>query len=506
MLRCDIQRGPVACAGWGDLPGEVHREILRLVPLHDATAARRVWREMRDEVDEVWRAWGIRATAADRRDAIRERLIYRTHVTELECGPLAVYACDGSHAHHLASLGLWWLAMLVAEATGINGMSWAVRDLWHLDQSPLMVAVRARRPVGRGADGEVEWAYALGEEEVGRGVRAAVAMGADVNVRLHRAWPLMTYCAARGCLGAVKACLAARAEVDAANFIHMGWWTAVVHAGRGGHEAVVEALLEAGASAKVGHGGRDQTLAAVCGGHPTPVIVRRLAEAGADVNSEDVNGTALRHAARHGNVALLKVLVEFGADVAVATSHGHTAMHKAANGEVVRWLAAHGASVQGDGGNDSPLQSACSGARVDAVRALIELGADVGYRDRQGGMALHRAAGSYLQQSSVEATQLLLAAGADVTAVDREGRTPLHKVMCAPVVDLLLDAGADLEARDESGRTPICIAALDLPLKSQVALRMADRGADLVNTGGEPGLVQRQVAKLRAEHSAAGPA
>ena len=46
---------------------------------------------------------------------------------------------------------------------------------------------------------------------------------------------------------------------------------------------MVEALLEAGASAKVGEDGQDQTLAAVCDGHPTPGIVRRLAEAGAKV-------------------------------------------------------------------------------------------------------------------------------------------------------------------------------------------------------------------------------
>ena len=69
--------GPVARAGWDDLPGELHREILRLVPLRDATAARGVSRKMRDEVDEGWRAWGIRATAEDWRWGIRRLLVYR---------------------------------------------------------------------------------------------------------------------------------------------------------------------------------------------------------------------------------------------------------------------------------------------------------------------------------------------------------------------------------------------------------------------------------------------
>jgi len=78
--------------GWDDLPGDLHREILRLVPLSDATAARAVSREMRDEVDEVWRAWGIRATKGGGRNAICERLHDRRKMTELDFGPLVVHA------------------------------------------------------------------------------------------------------------------------------------------------------------------------------------------------------------------------------------------------------------------------------------------------------------------------------------------------------------------------------------------------------------------------------
>ena len=147
---------------------------------------------------------------------------------------LVVYAHGRSHAHHWASLGLWWLAVLVAEGPDINGMFWAVREDWNMVLSPLMVAVWVRRPVGCGADGRLEWVYALGEAEVARAVRVAVAMGADVNRQLYRAWPLMSCCTARGCLEAVKACLAAGAEVDAqGGYITDGWWTALVHAGFG---------------------------------------------------------------------------------------------------------------------------------------------------------------------------------------------------------------------------------------------------------------------------------
>ena len=274
------------------------------MPLRDATAARQVSREMRDEVDEAWRAWGIRATAEDRRRSICDQ-VQRTSGCELnavlDCGPAVVYAFGGSHAHHLASLGLGWLALLVAEAPDFNGMTWGARVL---DQSPLMVAVQARKSVGRGAYGEVEWAFTLGDEEVARLVRVAVALGADVNRRLHGARLLMTYCAMRGCVEAVKACLAAGSEVEAlGGDDDAERWTALVHAGRGGHEAVVGALLEAGASARVRSFGQEITFAAVCWGRPTLGIVRRLAEAGADV---------------------------------AAARDGRTAMHNAADGEVVR--------------------------------------------------------------------------------------------------------------------------------------------------------------------------
>ena len=177
-------------------------------------------------------------------------------------------------------------------------------------------------------------------------------------------------------------------------------------------------------------------------------------------------------------------------------------MHWAATGEVVRWLLAHGASVQGDGGYQSPLCEACEEGRVDTVRALIELGADVNYKDRDGQTALHHAASFSKEQEAVEMTGLLVAAGADVNAVNESGTAPLHFAQHAACVDLLVDAGADLEVRDGEGCMPIYPAATgednDRP---EVVLRLADRGANLVNTGGEPGLVKRRVEELRAERS-----
>ena len=163
-------------AGWGDLPGELHREILRLVPLRDATAARGLSQEMRDEVDEVWRAWGIRASAADLRTKIRSDFIEDTKSNtcsprpEVDGGPLAVYASGGSHAHHLASMGLGWLALVV------------VREAGEADQLVGLVGSRAVPANIAGAGAEAGGARGgqqggVGVRAGGRGVGAAGAGG-----------------------------------------------------------------------------------------------------------------------------------------------------------------------------------------------------------------------------------------------------------------------------------------------------------------------------------------
>ena len=136
------------------------------------------------------------------------------------------------------------------------------------------------------------------------------------------------------------------------------------------------------------------------------------------------------------------------------------------------------------------------------VDMLVEARADLEARDEVGKTPLHFAVGSSQGHHAAEITQLLLEAGAAVHAVDHWGITPLHCVRHATCVDLLVDAGAELGTRDWEGRTPIYTVATDsITDRSQVVLRMADRGTDLVNTGGEHGLVMRRVEELRAQRS-----
>ena len=154
-------------------------------------------------------------------------------------------------------------------------------------------------------------------------------------------------------------------------------------------------------------------------------------------------------------MVVMGVLVELGADLASADESGRTAMHAAATGEAVRLLVAHGLSVDGNDRGESPICKLSDDGRVDAVRALIELGADVTCMDWYRWTPLHCAVRSFDEQVAVELTRLLLAAGADARAVHTDDHAPLHCARYARCVGLLLDAGADLEARNGESKTPL---------------------------------------------------
>ncbi|MCY4601729.1 MAG: ankyrin repeat domain-containing protein, partial [Acidobacteria bacterium] len=79
-------------------------------------------------------------------------------------------------------------------------------------------------------------------------------------------------------------------------------------------------------------------------------------------------------------------------------------------------------SAPAAGASDAPLVEAARAGDVEAVRALLDGGADANAPAVDGATALHWA----VHRDDAETVDLLLAAGADSMAANRYGGTPLR--------------------------------------------------------------------------------
>jgi hypothetical protein len=119
---------------------------------------------------------------------------------------------------------------------------------------------------------------------------------------------------------------------------------------------------------------------------------------------------------------------------------------------------------------DTALHLAAAGYRVEMVRLLLATGADPNSaKNHRHSGPLHYAADGYIigpnwnATRQVQTIQCLLDAGAAINARDKNGATALHRAVrtrCAAAVKYLLARGADpiLKNESESGSTPLHLA------------------------------------------------
>lgn len=139
----------------------------------------------------------------------------------------------------------------------------------------------------------------------------------------------------------------------------------------------------------------------------------------------------------------------------------HFALANAAAPGVLRFLLEHGVDLERRVALGwTALLVAVSGGSVDAVRLLLQAGADPNVADEQGAAALafavHRA-------DADQVVPLLLSYGANADARDVRGENALAMAALTQVgggvVRALLAAGADPNARAQDGSTPLLLAA-----------------------------------------------
>ena len=126
------------------------------------------------------------------------------------------------------------------------------------------------------------------------------------------------------------------------------------------------------------------------------------------------------------------------------------------------------------------LIAAAKQGDAEAVRTLLQAGADAGAAEADGSTGLLWA----VYSDSYETAQLLLEAGADPNGANDLGATPLWAAgqnRSATMTDLLLAAGADPNIALLAGETPVMVAAR--AGAADVVDRLARAGADLDRRG-----------------------
>jgi hypothetical protein len=133
---------------------------------------------------------------------------------------------------------------------------------------------------------------------------------------------------------------------------------------------------------------------------------------------------------------------------------------EAGNDMEVRALLAQGADPDTPGADGVTIAiDAAGNNRVEALKALIEAGADVSKPNRFNGQTPAHAA---VTRGSILCLKVLVDAGADLSAADKGGRTPAHfaaNLGRSDMLKLLTDAGADASKADKCGQTPAHFAA-----------------------------------------------
>ena len=255
-------------------------------------------------------------------------------------------------------------------------------------------------------------------------------------------------------------CVAASvdAKIDAPN--HWGG-TPLAAAARGGHTAVVEFLVQQGASLSTEIcGGCSVLHIAAANGHTA--AVHALVRAGAPVDQcPPTNVTALAAAVWEGRLEVVRALHAAGAQADPPCKP--SVMFAAAmtgNAELVAYLLQAGAQYQAyDETGITPLYAASLRGHMAVVEHLVDAIGDVDAPCTNGrATALHAAA--YADRLAV--VKRLVQRGASVVAKDNEGYLPLHMAAEAGALDVVVflrQRGSPVDCNTGAGVTAVELAS-----------------------------------------------
>ena len=218
--------------------------------------------------------------------------------------------------------------------------------------------------------------------------------------------------------------------------------------------------------------------------HGQTEIIQLLIENGAEVDMKSGDGTTPLHSAAFlGRVDVVKLLLDNGADIKARNNDGATpvdvlyvdwettafignlvgvdtgkeeiAAIKRGRNEVAKLFGIKGTFDDADTSPAQNLSTAAFTGNAAAMKQALTGGADPNTKDPQSGSTLLATAAL---MGHTEIVALLLEHGADINARSRDGGTPLHAAAFlgrAEIVKLLLNKGADTAIRNNMGGTVI---------------------------------------------------
>ena len=327
-----------------------------------------------------------------------------------------------------------------AEPDGSTALHWAAhRD----DVAIAELLIRSGARPGAATDTGVTPLHLACNNRSGVMVELLLKAKADPNAKLFHGETVLMSCARAGDARAIKALIAAGAEVNVKETEHDQ--TPLMWAAAQKHSEVVRLLLVAGADLKARSRSRPQT-----------VVGEQTQRAGREkLNYTVMRGgsTALLFAARTGDVESAKLLLEFGANANDALADGTPALTLAAHsGQTGVGLALleKGAEPNAMGAGYAPLHAAVLRGDLTLVKALLARGADPNLRMVKGTPVRRDTMDYNLLAPLIGSTPYLLAARfveADIMRALRAGGADPNLAMPNGSTPLLLAAGLGLSNR-----------------------------------------------------------
>ncbi len=220
--------------------------------------------------------------------------------------------------------------------------------------------------------------------------------------------------------------------------------------------------------------------------HPHAAAVHEI------FNAERKEQSVLRIALETSNRPLVEKLLDYGVDINERDGHGETPLmyllgHRDSREKtlpLVRLLLQRGADVDKleNFWGETPLFPAVQSGFTEAVRLLIDMGANVGQITHTGESLLHVAAETH----DAKTLKMLIAAGADLEARNKNRQTPLHIAAHKNKLDVviaLLDAGADPFAKDKSGKSPRDLAPAEFQQRVNHVIAEREKQAEIKKYG-----------------------